>query len=82
MSVPEPVETVPPVVFESPVAPFVEGELIPPVDVFPTPLPLDPLPTVQVLAETGADVWSWPLAACLLLAVGGLAWWFGREVES
>ena len=59
-----------------------EGELIPPVDIFPTPLPLDPLPTVQVLAETGADVWSWLLVAVLLLAVGGAAWWFGREVDS
>ena len=62
--------------------PAPEGELIPPVDVFPTPLPLDPLPTVQVLAETGAEPWSWVLAAVLLLAVGGAAWWFGREVES
>ena len=58
------------------------GELIPPVDIFPTPLPLDPLPSVQVLAEPGADPWSWLLAAMLLLAVGGAAWWFGREVES
>ena len=60
-----------------------EGELIPPVDIFPTPLPLDPLPTTpEVLAATGADPWSWLLVAVLLFAVGGAAWWFGREVES
>ena len=63
--------------------PVEDGELIPPVDVFPTPLPLDPLPSApEVLAAAGAEPWSWLLAAVLLLAIGGAAWWFGREVQS
>lgn len=46
---PEPTPT-----FTSPVAPWEDGELIPPVDVYPTPLPLDPLPAApEVLAATG-----------------------------
>lgn len=56
------------------------GELIPPVEVFPPALPLDPLPDVLAATGTG-DVWSWLLVAVLLLGIGSWVLWAGRAVE-
>lgn len=54
MQTPEPTPEPSLPVLSNPIAPFEDGELIPPVEVFPSPLPLDPIPTApQVLADTG-----------------------------
>lgn len=57
--------------------------LTPPIgEVFPPALPLDPMPSApEVLAATGGDVWSWLLAAVLLVTVGGWAVWASRSIE-
>lgn len=62
-----------------PIAEVTPEPLIPPVDVYPSPLPLDPMP--DVLANTGGDVWQIVLVAALLVAVGAIAFVFGREVS-
>lgn len=66
-------ELTPPIVEVTP------DPLIPPVDVYPSPLPLDPMP--DVLAAAGADVSQVVLVAVLLVAVGAIAFVFGREVS-
>jgi hypothetical protein len=62
-----------------PIAEVTPDPLIPPVDVYPSPLPLDPMP--EMLANTGADVWQVVLVAVLLVAIGVIAFVFGREVS-
>lgn len=59
-----------------PPAPFEDGELIPPVDVFPEPLPLDPMPLARELAATGAgdDLAAWLIFALGLMLAGWMVW--------
>lgn len=72
-------EPTPTVELTPPIAEVTPEPMIPPVDVYPTPLPLDPMP--DVLAATGGDVWQVVLVAVLLVAVGAIAFFFGREVS-